>query len=105
MFKPVYVTRDTSSNYVKVIPAHVGIIKLQGCVEFYPARKWQGAYGYSSAYGVGGEKICLATCHTRYSGIPKQGEAWLVEDGRKYITWTRVDKDMYILDSYGNIIE
>ena len=106
MFKPVYVTRDTvQSNFVSVIPANVGIVKVEGCVVYWPAIKADnGRYG-GVFCEVGARNISLSTCRRRYSGVPKQGEAWLVEEKRNHILWTRVDEDLHLLDKFGKIIE
>ena len=105
MFK-VYVTRDTvQSNFVSVIPANVGIVKVDGCVIYWPAVKADnGRYG-GVFCEVGARNISLSTCRRRYSGVPKQGEAWLIEEGREYINWTRVDEELYRVNIKGNIIE
>lgn len=93
--------RDYNIDEVDVIPAHVGIVKLEGCHYFVPAGKDKGGY-----YGCGeSECITSAICLERYGSVPKEGEAYLVEEGRKYINWTRVDEDMYLLDNQGNIVK
>ena len=103
MFEPVYVSRD--SNYqvtVTVVPAHIGIVKIEGCHQFEPAIKdSDGDYGY----GKEAKYIAQATCRRKYGDVPEEGEAYLVEEGRKYINWTRVDEDMYLLDTQGNIVK
>ena len=102
----VYITRDTNQEgYVTITPANVGIVKVDGCVIYWPAVK-----AYNGRYGgvfceVGAKNISLSTCRRRYSGIPKQSEAWLVEEKHDHILWTRVDEDLYLLNIEGNIIK
>ena len=107
MFESVYVCRDTGqySNIV-IAPAHIGIVKLEGCYMFRCAIKdTNGDYG--NIYD--GEKedwtIRAERCREKYSSVPKNGEAWLVEEGRKYINWTRVDLDMHLLNADGSIVK
>ena len=107
MFEPVYIAKDEFQNCeidtVVVISARVGIVKLEGCYHFAPAIKNAGGnYGYEEQHT---EYISSATCRRRYGAVPKEGEAYLVEEGRKYINWTRVDEDMYLLDDQGNIVK
>ncbi len=100
MFEPVFVTMDTYEvDYAEVTPARIGIVKIQGCVAYYTARK---SCGY---YIPPRESISFKECRERYSSVPKAGEAWLVEEGRKYINWTRVDHNMPLLDYKGNIVK
>ena len=102
MFEPIYVCRGTYYNQsVMVVLAKIGIVKLTGCCFFIPALKKRGDYGSSSR----SEIICLATCRKRYGSIPKIEEAWLVEEGRKYINWTRVDQNLHLLNEDGSIVK
>ncbi len=103
MFEPVFVSRNSDyAYYVKVVPAHIGIVKINGCYQFEAAVKDEdGDYGFDDEF----ELIVKSTCRQRYGAVPKLGEAYLVEEGRIYIHWTRVDEDMYLLDSQGNIIK
>ncbi len=107
MFKAVYVTKMKFHDYnidgVDVIPAHVGIVKLKGCHYFIPAVKDKDGCYESDEQHV--STITSATCRRRYGAVPKEGEAYLVEEGRKHINWTRVDEDMYLLDIQGNIVK
>lgn len=108
MFEPVYITRDTIGMIkVQINPAYIGIVKIAGCVQFEPAIKGVfNCYGGSHNHGKAGVAfITLATCRKKYGSIPAQGEAWLVEEGRKYINWTQVDHEMYLLDEKGNIVK
>ncbi len=104
MFEPVFVTRDSNANFITVVPAHVGIVKVEGCYQFFCAIKDEdGEYGYN--YDDNEKAIARSTCRRRYGSVPKKGEAYLVEEGRKHINWTRVDEEMYLLDREGNIVK
>ncbi len=106
-FEPVYVSRATfDRKFILVVPAHIGIVKLGGCYYFAPAVKTSdGEYWYLLYEKVGGEEISLSTCRRRYGSIPASGEAWLVEEGNKYINWTREDQNMHLLDEKGKIVK
>ena len=102
MFESVYVCRDSVYNMILVIPARVGIVKIQGCVQYYAAIKnKQGEFDYEHKCDVW---LALEECKRKYSSYPDYGTAWLVEEGRKYINWTRVDQDMHLLNADGSIV-
>ena len=101
MFTSVFVTRTTFTYYVRVFPADIGIVKKVGCVYFASALD----YRENAGYGCPSEQISLIECEAKYDSVPERGEAWLVEEGRKYIHWTRVDHNMHLLDNKGDIIK
>ncbi|KKN75896.1 hypothetical protein LCGC14_0376040 [marine sediment metagenome] len=88
MNRDVYVTRDTIRVGVAVYPAHIGIRKFKGCVEYGAANEaieptlWFGILGRAMS-------LSLKDCKYIYGFIPKAGEAWLIEGGKK----TKVDID------------
>ncbi len=117
MFEPVYVVQGSKdsgiSGMVYVIPASMGIVKLKGCQWFVPAVKRDGLYArgiihcdypgvklYCDSYGSVPD---LAICRERYASIPEPGTAWLVEEGTKYINWTRIDLNLHLLNEDGSI--
>ncbi len=103
MFKPVYVCRGSADWRVLVIPADVGIVKIQGCCFFALATKdEEGDYGFTPQSITGERWISAHTCRERYGSVPDSDEAWLVEEGYKYINWTRVDKNMALLNYDGS---
>ena len=102
MFESVYVCRDTYCSKALIIPADIGIVKLEGCVAFYPATKIDGDYGNENDCD---EWISYPACRGRYGAIPSKGTAWLVEEGRKYINWTRVDHNLHLLNANGSIVK
>ncbi len=73
-----YVTRDTYSDAIEVIPAHIGIRKCEGCVIYAPAGRWR--LGESM-------RLHPADCKYIFGFVPKEGEAWLIEGNKK----TKVD--------------
>ena len=105
MFESVYVCRSTVGDSIVIVPAKIGIVKLEGCVQFFCAIKDK--YGdYGAIYEESKEAyISVQECRTRYSSFPPRNTAWLVEEGRKYINWTRVDHTMHLLDRKGNIVK
>ena len=104
MFEPVYVTRATFDRLmVRIIPANIGIVKLYGCCYFAAAIKDKGRLN-SPLCDPHEENIYLKECEKRYSSVPAEGEAWLVEEGRKYINWTRVDHNLHLLNADGSIV-
>ncbi len=109
MFEPVYITRDTCcmKEYAQIIPAHIGIVKLKGCVRFEPAIKNAAHFygGFVNRNKAGATFMKLFACRRKYGSIPAKGEAWLVEEGRKYINWTQVDQDLHLLDEKGKIVK
>jgi len=121
MFKPVYVCRATyDANHVQIIPAELGIVKVYGCYFFTVAKKTRNStfaesfltaiyrelhMWNSKLLPKGCHEICPRTCKRRYGTIPKRGEAYLVEEKRDHILWTRVDEDLHLLTEYGNIIK
>ena len=41
--------------------------------------------------------VCV--CRSSFDcSLPEKCEAWLVEEGRKYINWTRVDQNLHLMD-------
>lgn len=104
-FEPIFVCRDSFAiGRVRIFPARVGIVKLEGCHYFAAALKGDnGEYGYTCVEGQ--DHITLSACHRRYGSVPAKGEAWLVEEGRKHINWERVDHNMYLLEEDGTIIK
>jgi len=107
MFEPVFVCRATYQDYdcarIMVVPATVGIVKLQGCHYFAAAVKDEdGEYGFRNIES-GAEHIAQVACKKRYSSVPKPGEAWLVTEGRKCINWNRADQNMFLLNDDGSL--
>ncbi len=104
MFEPVYVCRSTIGDSIIIVPARIGIVKVEGCVQFFCAIKDK--YGdYGTIYEYSKEAyISVRECRARYSSVPPRNTAWLVEEGRKYINWTRVDLDMHLLNADGSIV-
>ena len=107
MFESVYVCRDTEQDFhVTIVPAWVGIVKITGCVEFYAAiKKRHGKYGSAFDDNIEDNNTTLAECRRKYDSVPEKGEAWLVEEGRKFINWTRVDHNMHLLNADGSIVK
>ena len=101
MFEPVYVCRDSVYDMILVIPARIGIVKIKGCVQFYRAKKLYGGYTNWEA----DVWISQAECRKRYSSVPDNGTAHLVEEGRKFINWTRVDHNLHLLNVNGSIVK
>ncbi len=104
MFESVFVCRSTVGDSIVIVPAKIGIVKLEGCVQFVCAIKDK--YGdYGAIYEESKEAyISVQECRARYSSFPPRNTAWLVEEGRKYINWTRVDQDMHLLNTDGSIV-
>ena len=104
MFESVYVCRSTVGDSIVIVPAKIGIVKLEGCVQFFCAIKDK--YGdYGAIYEESKEAyISVRECRTRYSSFPPRNTAWLVEEGRKYINWTRIDQEMHLLNADGSIV-
>ena len=103
MFESVYVCRATQGNCITVVPASIGIVKVEGCVQFFCAIK-DNYSDYGSIYDDGKETyISPQKCRAEYSSVPPKGTAWLVEESRKYINWTRVDHNIHLLNADGSI--
>ena len=111
MFESVYVCKSTfDHNFIVVVPADIGIVKLKGCLFFAAAEKGTHGrrYGGKDGYGTPHKSYVSITnsrCEQVYSSVPAKGEAWLVEEGRKYINWTRVDHNLHLLNADGSIVE
>ena len=103
MFESVYVCRASYNKgcewCIDVFPAHIGIVKKAGCCYFASANN----YKKNDGYGKPTERISKSQCRQQYSSVPPAGTAWLVEEGRKYINWTRVDHNMHLLNPDGSI--
>ena len=80
----VYVTHDSDRSTVEFWNCNIGILKLEGCVEFRSARllsrgeRYTGCLGYSNELNV------------------PDSTAWHVD--LRTNTWTRIDQDMVLWD-------
>lgn len=107
MKKTVYITRDTYQIGCDIWDAGIGIVKLEGCVQFESAAQYQKGFWNTFNYYVGRLGMLLQqVCERKYGSFPDCGEAWLVEDKGSYWLWTRVDHNMFLLESQtGKIIK
>ncbi len=107
MFKPVYVSRDTLGSIISVTPVKRGVVKVGGCVMFLPNCKHRKGYfkGWFCFSGCGQQAISVTECNLRYGFTPPPGQVWLVKDGKNFITWTREDEHMPLLDREGTVLE
>ncbi len=105
MFEPMYLVQGTHAMAALVfaIPAEIGIVKLDGCHWFAPATKdrdgnYGGGVGWRSVkrYSLASDGD-IAKCKEKYGDIPGVGEAWLVEETKIEIKWTRVDHNLALL--------
>ena len=106
MFEPVFISRDTEQiRFVTIVPARIGIVKIKGCLQFVAAIKdVDGEYGYVTDSTKEKNSTTLPECKRLYGSVPNREEAWLVEEGRKYINWLRVDQDLHLLNADGSIV-
>ena len=87
----VFVTRGSRGCNVEVWPAHIGIRKFHGCVEFGAA--WKSIYktiALTPSHSRLSECISPYQCRKRFGFYPRKGTAWLIEGKKR----TRQDLDM-----------
>lgn len=90
MLKPLLITRDTEFTIVDIWKPESGVRKTEGCT----------IYQSPSNPGCAIDSVYLNECKKKYGAIPRAGEAWLVEEKKNHILWTRYDH----LYEYGEII-
>ncbi len=106
-FESVYVSADSFDySYIEVTPADTGIVKIDGCHMFFPAHRNKRGdlyrrYGNPTKHEQ--HHICQFECKERYGFVPGRGQAWLVKDGENFVTWTREDEHMPLLDRHGTV--
>ena len=99
MRKPVYITRDTDSSSVEVWRPEIGIIKVEGCVQYFSgAAIVAGGIMEKAAFKGQIEKIDRVTCEEKFGSIPEPGAAYYVEEKATIWAWTRIDDNMNLLD-------
>jgi hypothetical protein len=107
--KPVYITRNTDSRAVAIWDTEIGIAKFEGCVEYYSGNTIQANRKFNICERWdNGLLSCLCSydCIKEFGSFPGRGEAWLVEERKNDILWTRVDHNMHLLSpKTGEIIE
>ena len=81
-----YVTRNTTLPKIVVYPAHIGIRKFHGCVQYGAASS---SFQARQIFGKNGWGMWLdfSDCKYIFGFVPKPGEAWLVEGNKR----TKVD--------------
>ena len=97
--KYIYVTRDSFSKDMDAWDPNVGIKKFDGCFYFCSANSTDGLSNNSDnniGYHLSLKDLGLT------KRIPA-GSAWLVNTTSG--VWERVDQDMYLLNSRGEIID
>lgn len=81
--KPVYVTRDSFTDWVDIWPVHVGIRKFHWCIAYGAAwRKVHTTQLYSGKDLIA-ENISEARCRRRYGFYPGKGTAWEINSRGK----------------------
>lgn len=90
MFKSVIITRDSHAgrsqigrrSRVQVWSRSGGVTKRERCTIYSSGTgSWFGPFEWVS------EELCLEI----YGGFPRAGQAWLVEEKKDNILWTRYD--------------